>query len=113
MNTILLVDSDKYYSGVFQQLLKLDGYEVVYCDSGSRALRFLQDKSFQVAIVDYHLPGMNGDEVSRLMRAQSPDTIIVGFSLDSKEDAFLESGADAFYHKDHVRELLSWIKLVV
>lgn len=114
MKNVLLVDDDRYYSAVFQQLLMLDGCNVISCDSGPQALTMLQDRSFHVAIVEYRLPGMNGDEISRLLRARSPATRIVGFSIDDKkENEFLESGADAFYPKNEVRELLMWLKSTI
>jgi DNA-binding response OmpR family regulator len=107
MKNLLLIDDDKLFSDTIQLVLQADGYEVSCCDSGSQALNLLQDKCFQAAIVDYHLPGMNGAEITSLLRSRSPHTLIIGFSLDNKEKEFLGAGADTFYPKPQITDVLS------
>lgn len=107
MKNLLLIDDDKLFSDTVQSILQADGYEVSCCDSGPQAMNLLQDKCFRAAIVDYHLPGMNGAEITNLLRTRCPQTLIIGFSLDNKEKEFLGAGADTFYPKPQISDVLS------
>jgi DNA-binding response OmpR family regulator len=107
MKNLLLIDDDKLFSNTIQTILQADGFDVSCCDSGSQALSLLKNKCFQAAIVDYHLPGMNGVEITSLLRTRSPHTLIIGFSLDNKEKEFLGAGADTFYPKPQIADVLS------
>jgi DNA-binding response OmpR family regulator len=107
MTSLLLIDDDKMLSDSMQLLLQTSGYEVTCCDSGPEALKLAQDKRFHAAIVDYHLPGMNGAEITGKLRTQCPHTVIIGFSLDYKEHEFLGAGADSFFVKPDVTAILT------
>jgi CheY-like chemotaxis protein len=106
MKNVLLIDDNKLFSDTVQLILESEGYEVCCCDNGSQALGLLHDKSFCAAIVDYHLPGMNGVELTGKLRTTCPDALIIGFSLDHKEKEFLGAGADRFYPKPLINEVL-------
>ena len=107
MKSLLLIDDDKLFTDTIQMILQANGFDVSCCDSGSQALNLLRDNCFQAAVVDYHLPGMNGAEITSLLRTRSPDTLIIGFSLDNKEKEFLGAGADTFYPKPQITDVLS------
>ena len=73
-------------------------------------MNLLPDKCFWAAIVDYHLPAINGAEVTSLLRTRSPHTLIIGFSLDNKEKEFLGVGADTFYPKPQITDVRSRLR---
>lgn len=73
--------------------------EVECCISASHAADMISKKRFDVFIVDYRLPGMNGVDITALLRLTYPDSYIIGMSAELKEDAFLTAGADAFLLK--------------
>jgi DNA-binding response OmpR family regulator len=106
---ILLIDDDKLYLETVQEILRSDGYKVTCCDHGAQVAALLSKESFGAAVVDYHLPDMNGAKITSLLRKQSPHLLIIGFSLDHKEKEFTEAGADAFYSKPHINEVMSRI----
>ncbi len=103
----MLIDADKLFSDTFQLILTSDGYEVISCNSGSHALALVRDKMFHAAVIDYHLPDMTGAKVAGLLRTRCPHTEIIGFSLDYRGNEFLSAGADRFYQKPFVDEVLS------
>jgi DNA-binding response OmpR family regulator len=107
MKNLLLIDDDKMLSDSLQFLLQTSGYEVTCCDSGPEALKLTQDKCFRAAIVDYHLPGMNGAEITSKLKTHCPKTVVIGFSLDHKEREFLGAGADSFFVKPNVSAILT------
>ena len=108
--TILIVEDNEAISGIFHDLLEMDGYTVCCCGNGTAALELAKETSFGIVIVDYHMPGMNGAELTRWLRARCPDALIVGISGGHAERAFLDAGADAFFKKPFAfRDLVSLI----
>jgi two-component system, OmpR family, response regulator ArlR len=110
-NAVLVIDDDETARKSIQMLLEFDGFDVSSCESGSAAFVLIRGKYFEILLVDYRMPEMNGDEVTRQLRPLCPDAYILGFSIESKEQAFLSAGADAFLGKHElVQKLVPLIK---
>ena len=58
-------------------------------------------------LTDYHMPGMKGDVVCRLLRHHDPDVFIIGCSSDHQDKAFFNAGADIFIRKDQLVQNLA------
>ena len=97
--TALIIDDDEEISGFLLEALRLEGFEVCRCDNGMSALALLREQCFHVIVTDYHMPGMNGADITQSLRLQCPGSFIVGMSAEHKEKDFLEAGADAFLKK--------------
>lgn len=69
--TILVVDDDQSVRDSLRFLLERRGYDVVLAENGARALELAAASRFDAAMVDVHMPGMNGVEVCRALRAQA------------------------------------------
>ncbi len=106
---ILLIDDDKIFLDLFRCFLQSDGHEVLCCDDASQAMDLFQNESVEAAVIDYHLPGMNGAEITSKVRMLHPRMLIIGFSLDHKEQEFLSAGANTFYLKPLINEVISRI----
>jgi len=92
-------------------LLEFEGYSVSFCENGLAAYDLAQKKCFNVFIINYLMPEMNGDDVVRLLRPLCPDALVIGYSTKTKDKAFLNAGADAFINKDAlVLKLVPFIK---
>lgn len=69
MFNIMVVDDDKHINRLFCAILRREGYEVQSADSGTDALeklgRFLAD----LIIIDVMMPGMDGFELTELLRS--------------------------------------------
>jgi PAS domain S-box-containing protein len=75
---ILLVDDEAAVREVTAATLREEGYEVVEAGSGGAALERLQsDMAFHLALVDFAMPGMNGAELAREMKARRPSLPIL------------------------------------
>ncbi len=109
--TVLVIDDDKTTRDSLQMFLEFEGFVVSSCESGAAALDLITKKHFEVLLIDYRMPDMNGDELTRRLRPLCPDAFILGFSMESKEQAFLTAGADAFLSKHQlVQKLIPLIK---
>jgi len=102
---ILVVDDDDSTRRVIIEALSRTGtYEPVGAPDAETALReFDRDRpEIDAAIVDLHLPGMNGDELVARMRELSPSTavvVITGFRNDGAILKCLEYGAADYLTK--------------
>jgi two-component system response regulator MprA len=61
--TILIADDDQFYQQIIARGLKPMGGTVLYASDGENALKLMKNGGIDVAIIDYHLPGLNGEQI--------------------------------------------------
>jgi CheY-like chemotaxis protein len=96
---ILCVDDEWNGLEGREMLLEEAGYKVLVATSGAEALQLFASHPVDLVILDYHMPGMNGDVVAEHMKAGQPD---VPIALLSADDGIPESAlrwVDAFVSK--------------
>lgn len=72
---VLIVDDNENNRRILKRMLERKNIEVVECESGLKALLLIMDKSeFDVIIMDYHMPIMDGIETIRKMKNIIADT---------------------------------------
>ncbi len=99
--TVLVVEDDKLVSGAIKKLLENAGHVVSCCYNGIDAIEVSKERNYDVILTDYYMPGMNGDEVCRLLRRNNPDVYIIGCSSDAERNRdFLNAGANEFILKE-------------
>ena len=99
---VLVIDDDKPTRVSLKMFLEFEGFVVCSCESGAAALDMIRKIHFYILLIGYRMPEMNGDELTRQLRPLCPDAFILGFSVESKNQAFLRAGADAFVRKDRL-----------
>ena len=70
--TVLLVEDEPSVGELVRGYLGRDGYRVIWVRSGEEALVELERHPIRIVILDIGLPGIDGFEVCRAMRARSP-----------------------------------------
>ncbi len=82
-------------------VLRNDGFEPVFCADGAKALEVFQDNKPDLVLLDLMLPGMDGIEICRLIRAESDVPIVMLTAKSDTSDVVrgLESGADDYVAK--------------
>ena len=80
MPRILVVDDDDPIRESIRLALDIIGFEVVTAENGERALEAFARMPIDGAMVDLMMPGMNGLETIRALRARAPDLPIVVIS---------------------------------
>lgn len=66
--SVLVAEDDQVMSDVIRFNLERGGYQVRVARNGLNAWQLLQDHHFDVAILDYQMPGLTGEQVCRKVR---------------------------------------------
>jgi two-component system KDP operon response regulator KdpE len=97
---ILIVDDEPQFRRVLRIALGTRGYDVREAASGADALAILRSDPAQLVLVDWQMPGLDGLQTCRAIRAWSDVPIIMVTSRDQKgRDQALAAGADDYVTK--------------
>lgn len=116
---ILVVDDDQSVLDHFDELLEREGYEVSRADDGRKAISAVTSQRPDLVLLDVIMPGMNGLEVCRILKARKQDGFLPIIILTSKSDMEsrvegLRLGADDYMTKPaDPRELLARIEALL
>lgn len=80
---ILLADDDEDYMAMTYAFLTQVGYNVDKATDGKEALEMLKTNKYQIALLDYFMPGLTGGEIVEEIRKENQELIIIlqtGFS---------------------------------
>ena len=92
MSCILCVDDDRDTLKVRTLLLEAAGHSVRTADSGIKALQLLDELTgIDVVLLDYLMPGMNGQELAEKLRRLRPELPLIAISGVSLPPEFLNS----------------------
>ena len=114
--TVLLVEDEHSIGSMTRGYLERSGWRVVWVRSGEEALAELGRHQVRIVILDIRLPGIDGFDVARLVRARSDVPILMLTARDEEPDrvAGLELGADDYLTKPFSpRELVARMKAVL
>jgi DNA-binding response OmpR family regulator len=114
--TVLVVEDEVNIANVVRIALERDGHRVIAVRTGEEALTELTRHPIALIVLDLGLPGMDGLEVCRRVRAGSRLPIIMLTARDEEADrvAGLELGADDYVPKPFSpRELAARVKAVL
>ena len=112
----LLVDDDARLPEMLQAFLEPQGVVISLAATGPIALAWLERRAFDVVVLDVMMPGMDGLEVLRRLRAKSNVPVIMLTARGDEADRIvgLELGADDYLPKPFSpRELLARIRALV
>jgi len=112
---ILVIDDDRWTREALVSILRRAGYQVTTVETFGRELEADQfPEHYQVAVLDYHLPHLNGLEVARRLKQFQPDCRIVMISSEFPNLAELadqEAVVDRFlakpFSKDAILEVIA------
>jgi CheY-like chemotaxis protein len=95
-STILVVDDDVDTCNNLADILSDLGYQVDTAHDGPSALAKVRSRSYDVALLDFKMPGMNGLEVYREIKRLSPSTVAIivsAYTDPATRQAAIEAGA--------------------
>lgn len=98
----LIVDDDESVLRNFSRLLEEDGYDVCSVETGKEAIEQTSKRCFDVVLVDFRLPDINGDELLEKIRdrvAGAVKVMVTGFPTTDLENRATDLGIDAYVVK--------------
>ena len=113
---ILFADDEQDIIEPVRYTLEAEGFEVDTVGDGTAALEAARSTSYDVVVLDVMMPGLQGTEICRQLRAESIVPIIMLSAKDAEVDRVvgLELGADDYVTKPFsARELSSRIRAVL
>ena len=115
---VLVVDDEDHIRNILVRTLIAEGYDVTGASSGPEAIDKVADNTFDVLISDVRMPGMNGLETVRAIKARQPKIIAVMASGVSEEEIAqadaIAAGAIAYFTKPYsLDELLITLEEVL
>ena len=104
-HNILLIDDDAGFRESMSAFLADEGFFVKAVSSGDEGVALVRQRvvPFSIALVDYHMPDIDGPETIRQLKELNAGLTVFAFSGDDSVDAHnnsLESGAVFFVEKD-------------
>jgi DNA-binding response OmpR family regulator len=113
---ILVVDDESDIRELLKNFLATEGYDVILAGDGEAALRLAVEENPDVIILDIRMPGIDGIETCRRLRATKSTSLIPVIVATALRDALMESleaGADDFVTKPfHLVELSLRLKAI-
>jgi DNA-binding response OmpR family regulator len=113
---VLLIDDDSRMYELLAQYLGQNGITVTHAPDGGRGLAALEASTYDAVLLDVMMPGLDGLEVCRRIRARSTLPIIMLTARGDETDRVvgLELGADDYLAKPFSpRELLARLRAVL
>ncbi len=101
---IVIVEDEPAAADLFEEMLRINQYEVIKTHSGGSALSIIQNEMPDAVLLDIMMPDISGIEVLRFMRREPrlrriPVVIVSAKALSSDIRAGMEAGATAYLTK--------------
>ena len=100
--SILIIDDEQEIRESLQELLGLEGYSTTLASTAEEGLRKMEERVFDLALLDITLPDRNGLELLKTIKRDNADTgVIMITAFDSSQLAFQASkeGAESYVTK--------------
>lgn len=113
---ILIIEDEEKIADVVRMYLEQEGYRVSHETTGEEGLKQLEERPPSMLVLDIALPGIDGIEVCRRLRAKSNLPVLMLTARDSEVDKVLglEMGADDYLTKPFSpRELVARVKAIL
>jgi DNA-binding NarL/FixJ family response regulator len=106
VSILLIDDHEMVRRGIRMALETIESnyqFMVFEAESAEDAFRMIEKKEFDLIIIDYRLPGINGDEAVKMIKSQHPDIKILGISIYDDPgfvQSMIRSGSDGYILKN-------------
>ena len=115
--TILVVDDEEYIRDLVSSAFRIAGFDVRTAGDGQSALDDVIDRRPDLVVLDVGLPGIDGFEVCRRLRAEGDDTPVLFLTArDAAEDrvsGFTKGGDDYVTKPFSLEELVGRVRAIL
>ena len=116
MAKIIVVDDDKAATTLFEQVLLMNGYEVITLNESSKTIEVANNEHPDLFILDLMMPQPDGFKLCRMLRAdpsyrRTPILIVTALNDTDSRLVAIGAGANDYLVKPfHIRELFEHIE---
>jgi CheY-like chemotaxis protein len=100
---VMVVDDIDVNLAVVEAMLGVFGIPADLADGGAKAVQYAREKRYDVIFMDHMMPGMDGIEATRLIRANEEERVpiiaLTANAIQGMQEMFLENGFDDFLSK--------------
>ena len=114
--TVVLIEDEEAIADLVRMYFEQEGFRLVHAPDGAAGINAVRERTPRAVLLDLGLPGIDGMEVCRRIRAASDVPIIMLTARDTEIDKIvgLEIGADDYVTKPFSpRELVARVKAVL
>ena len=109
MQKVLIIDDEKPTLSMFQLFLEAYGFEVLTAESGEEGIPVFEREKPDIVFTDIKMPGMDGFEVVRRIKALAPHAVVIVTTGHGDKDLAkkaLDLNATDFINKPIQKEAL-------
>jgi two-component system, cell cycle sensor histidine kinase and response regulator CckA len=109
MSEVLIVEDEIGVAELIQRVFEAHGYRAVIAETGEEAIRIFPEGLFDVVVLDYNLPDIQGDELLRRFKKARTECVFIMMTADPRPDlalAWMKEGAAAYMRKPFDPEYL-------
>ena len=114
---LLVIEDDRKLNRMLCEILEKEGYTVKACTDGEEGAYYLQQNAYDLALVDWMLPGESGPDILRESRRKgimTPVVMLTALTAVENKVTCLDAGADDYLTKPfHLAELNARIKCII
>jgi len=112
--SLLIVDDEEQFANILAMRLNLRGCDCEVCYNGQDAIDIIQEKTFDLVLLDLRLPDIYGTDVLagiKEINAKIPVIIVTAHGTEKDRQLCIQLGAYAFMHKPlNIEELMPIFK---
>lgn len=113
--TLLIVEDNDASKELLKEILASTGLTCLYAGNGEQALLiFRHTPGIDMVLMDIRLPDTNGLELTRIMKKEKPDVVIIAQTANASQDDMqqcLDAGCNEFMPKPiHIAKLLGFLR---
>ena len=111
---VLIVDDEKDFLDIISERILARGMDVSTASSAEDALNMVEEESFDVVILDFMMPALDGFKALKLMKAKQPDMQIIVLTGNVPDEKRMEAKAlgalDVIEKPPDLKDLIQKIK---
>ncbi len=102
--TILIIEDDPRNLTLFRDLLQISGYSTIEASDGKQGIELAKAKKPDLILMDIQMPGMDGLEATRILKADAttsniPVIALTAYAMKGDKERILEAGCDGYLAK--------------